>query len=136
MRRCPFDGCDIDLPDDRFACRRHWFGLSAEHKARVHNVYRMYQAGTIGVETLRLHQQEVLNEAQGKEAQATDLQKFARLVIQMRKRQQEYFKAPGDKTVLSQARDLERKVDQAARDIINPQGPGLFDHMGGDGEHH
>jgi hypothetical protein len=60
MRTCPFHNCDINIPDDKFACREHWHSLSTDEKRQVIAAYGRYLRNEIGVEELRQIQQKVL----------------------------------------------------------------------------
>lgn len=63
MRVCPFDGCDKRIADDLFACRVHWFAMTAAQKAMVWDAYRAYQRGDLSIDDLRDRQQYVIDEA-------------------------------------------------------------------------
>lgn len=54
------------------------------------------------------------------------LAEFADLVRRMRKTQAEYFRRRTPQ-LLQESRDLERRCDEALREMASPQGPGLFD---------
>lgn len=54
------------------------------------------------------------------------LEELARLVADMREAQKRYFRTK-DVKFLNQSKDLERRVDKATADILNPPSPGLFD---------
>ncbi len=62
MRRCPFNGCDKDIPSEMFACRPHWYSLARGDQNIIWNAYKRYTAGKIGPRELRRIQQEVLGE--------------------------------------------------------------------------
>lgn len=64
MRDCPFDGCNKTIPDDRFACPRHWFSLNKDQQDRIWSAYRAYLKDQIGIEALRATQNLVIAEAQ------------------------------------------------------------------------
>ncbi len=64
-RICPFTGCTRGIPADRFACRPHWFSLTAPQKAAVWDCYGQWQRGEIDGEELRRRQQAVLDETKG-----------------------------------------------------------------------
>jgi hypothetical protein len=64
MRICPFDGCQVKIADEVFACRRHWFSLNAEERRWIKFAYNQYLRGEIEVEKLREIQQSVLDRVQ------------------------------------------------------------------------
>lgn len=66
MRTCPFDGCGAQIPDEMFACRRHWCRLPRPLQTEIWVAYRSYLAGHIDVEELRRRQRAVLDAAQGR----------------------------------------------------------------------
>jgi len=59
-RHCPFVCCDIPIPSDCFACRKHWWELSTEHRSRILGVWNAYRLGHITVHELRHEQETVL----------------------------------------------------------------------------
>jgi hypothetical protein len=56
----------------------------------------------------------------------SDLVRFAKLVKLMRAMQKRYFDGERTATVVSQARDLERRVDKAVAWVIKRHEPRLF----------
>lgn len=64
MRKCPFDGCGKPIPEERFACPRHWFSLSTEQQKMIWKAYRGYMADVIDIDELRRIQFQVLTESQ------------------------------------------------------------------------
>ena len=62
MRKCPFHGCERQIPDSVFACRPHWFSLNKADKTRIHDVYNAYTSDQLTVDELRQAQQEVLGD--------------------------------------------------------------------------
>jgi hypothetical protein len=56
---------------------------------------------------------------------------FAKLVQELMSQQRTYFRTR-DRAAYDQARDLERSVDAAIKDILSP--PGLFDEPKGDAD--
>lgn len=55
-----------------------------------------------------------------------DLEELAHLVTDMRAAQRNYFRTK-DVKYINQSKTLERQVDRAVADILNPPPPGLFD---------
>lgn len=53
-------------------------------------------------------------------------EELARLVASMRAKQSEYFR-DRNPSLLNVCRDLERRVDRAIDEILNPPQPGLFE---------
>jgi len=66
MRRCPFESCGISIPEDKYACLRHWRSLSPAQKAEIHAAYRGYLADKVSLTELRRRQQAVLDAVQGR----------------------------------------------------------------------
>lgn len=66
MRTCPFTGCGLDIPDDRFACGVHWHRLNQTQKQTIHAVYGAYVNHEIDIATLRSVQQKILDAVQGR----------------------------------------------------------------------
>lgn len=64
MRECPFNACNKTIPDDRFACPRHWFSLNKDQQNRIWAAYRAYLGSHITIDDLRVEQRIVLREAQ------------------------------------------------------------------------
>lgn len=62
MRTCPFHGCDIVIPDSRFACIDHWASLSKSAQSRVWASYKAYRDDKLALEDLRRIQEEILAE--------------------------------------------------------------------------
>lgn len=60
MRTCPFNGCYKDLPENIFACRKHWNALDYSERLKITDLYRAYRDHRIGIEELRREQQAVL----------------------------------------------------------------------------
>lgn len=65
-RQCPFDGCKKMIDPERFACGPHWFSLNKEQKATIWRIYGQWQRAEITGEDLRVAQERVLDEAQGR----------------------------------------------------------------------
>lgn len=70
MRTCPFTGCKATIPDHLFACGRHWHSLNPRQQRHIYAAYDDYLADKIGFDALRRRQQQVLDEAQGRTADA------------------------------------------------------------------
>lgn len=66
MRVCPFDGCCTMIPDDKFSCGPHWWGLTKEQRSEIWAAYRAYQALRLSIEELRAVQARVVTEVQAK----------------------------------------------------------------------
>jgi hypothetical protein len=60
VRICPFHGCGTEIPDEVFACRPHWFSLTAGERSEIWAAYRAWQRGDIDGNTLWERQQAVL----------------------------------------------------------------------------
>ena len=55
------------------------------------------------------------------------LLELAHLVKRMREKQKQFFRGARSAQVVAEAKDLERKVDQALSEILHPPRPSLFD---------
>jgi hypothetical protein len=62
MRQCPWHDCAVEIPDDMFACRPHWFSLTEAERNRIWWAWREYVKEALTLEELRAVQQEVLGE--------------------------------------------------------------------------
>jgi len=60
MRKCPIANCGELIPSSKFACRNHWFCLTAEEKRRIYSAYKRYLAGEIGFDEITRLQEEVI----------------------------------------------------------------------------
>lgn len=63
MRECPFQDCGAMLPDNLFACRKHWYAISGPDRKIIHAAYDDYMNDRIGIEKLRCIQDDVLSRA-------------------------------------------------------------------------
>jgi hypothetical protein len=52
MRACPFTDCPKTVPDGKFVCDPHWYGLTRTQKLEVYRIYHAYVAGEMGIEEL------------------------------------------------------------------------------------
>jgi hypothetical protein len=55
------------------------------------------------------------------------LQDLARLAEAVRGLQKRYFADRGNRTLLAECKDLERRLDRAVDEVLNPPQAGLFD---------
>ncbi len=62
MRKCPFNGCEEELPDTRFSCRLHWYALNLTDRHTIQEAYANYLSHDISLVELRQRQQEVLGD--------------------------------------------------------------------------
>lgn len=53
---CPAPGCDVEVPLDRFLCRRHWFSLPGSARDAVWRTWRARLAHRTP-ETIRAHEE-------------------------------------------------------------------------------
>ena len=58
MPQCSFPNCT--RATKRFACYRHWFGLSRRHQVEVAKALRDFKAGKIDAQELQRIQQAVI----------------------------------------------------------------------------
>ncbi len=65
MWKCPFPGCRVQIEDDRFACRKHWFSIDRENQAVIYGAYARYTAGTLTLAQLRVIQAKVIADTTG-----------------------------------------------------------------------
>lgn len=73
-RRCPFQGCGVDIPATKFACNRHWFKLTPRQRSIIWAAYRDWQAARIDGDGLKRIQEDILKEAETGAPITTDTQ--------------------------------------------------------------
>jgi hypothetical protein len=66
MRACPFAHCGELIPENMFACYRHWLTLDKWQMARIWACYRDYLADNIDLDGLRAIQQEIVCEVEAR----------------------------------------------------------------------
>ena len=64
MRVCPFDDCGEHIPEDNFACLRHWVQLAPRQQQTIRAAYADYLADNISINELRTVQQGILDVVQ------------------------------------------------------------------------
>lgn len=43
MRKCPAPGCEVRIPESRFACGPHWYALSPAVRDAINSAFRLYK---------------------------------------------------------------------------------------------
>lgn len=126
MRNCPFPNCRESIPDENFACRKHWPTMPKEEREQVAKIWEAFRQGHMTAEQFQDAQDEVMESYKRNSRAEARLKQLAILVTEYAAKYKAYEvckeqNLEAKRKLWNELNRVAKAMQEFAREVLHPK---------------